>query len=335
MATYKDIHGNNIPIRSSDPSNPILGEAWYNSTSHVFKVRGFAPGTWTTGNNMAGTTLRNFQSTGSYTSAVVNGGVSSTAHINQTNEWDGTNWATGNGSPISGYARVAFGTQTAAVFAGGQNGPSTVYNTINEYDGTNWTTSPGTLAQPTRSARGTGTQTAGFISGGSTGDPPTVLNQSYTYDGTCMAAVAVMPTTRQQHGGGGTTQDLFLAYGGQVPPSNSPTATTLSWNGSAWTAVNSMNNAFGSMSTGTMSSSTSALSAANSWPSVSPNEQWDGTCWTVIANLNTQRAQACGSGTGANAFCAGGYDNSGGDQNTEATELWTGAAVGTQTVTVT
>ena len=334
MAEYREIFGEAVQSLPS-ATGTIEGQIWYDSGNNAFKLIALNPGAWTTGNNMAGTTLRNFQSTGSYTSAVVNGGVSSTAHINQTNEWDGTNWATGNGSPISGYARVAFGTQTAAVFAGGQNGPSTVYNTINEYDGTNWTTSPGTLAQPTRSARGTGTQTAGFISGGSTGDPPTVLNQSYNYDGTSMAATTAMPTTRQQHGGGGTTQDLFLAYGGQVPPSNSPTATTLSWNGSAWTAVNSMNNAFGSMSTGTMSSSTSALSAANSWPSVSPNEQWDGTCWSVIANLNTQRAQACGSGTGANAFCAGGYDNSGGDQNTEATELWSGAAVGTQTVTVT
>ena len=334
MAEYREIFGEAVQSLPS-ATGTIEGQIWYDSGNNAFKLIALNPGAWTTGNNMAGTPLRNFQSTGSYTSAVVNGGVSSTAHINQTNEWDGTNWATGNGSPISGYARVAFGTQTAAVFAGGQNGPSTVYNTINEYDGTNWTTSPGTLAQPTRSARGTGTQTAGFISGGSTGDPPTVLNQSYNYDGTSMAATTAMPTTRQQHGGGGTTQDLFLAYGGQVPPSNSPTATTLSWNGSAWTAVNSMNNAFGSMSTGTMSSSTSALSAANSWPSVSPNEQWDGTCWTVIANLNTQRAQACGSGTGANAFCAGGYDNSGGDQNTEATELWSGAAVGTQTVTIT
>ena len=334
MAEYREIFGEAVQSLPS-ATGTIEGQIWYDSGNNAFKLIALNPGAWTTGNNMAGTTLRNFQSTGSYTSAVVNGGVSSTAHINQTNEWDGTNWATGNGSPISGYGRVAFGTQTAAVFGGGQNGPSTVYNTINEYDGTNWTTSPGTLAQPTRSARGTGTQTAGFISGGSTGDPPTVLNQTYTYDGTSMAAATVMPTTRQQHGGGGTTQDLFLAYGGQVPPSNSPTATTLSWNGSAWTAVNSMNNAFGSMSTGTMSSSTSALSAANSWPSVSPNEEWDGTCWSVIANLNTQRAQACGSGTGANAFCAGGYDNSGGDQNTEATELWSGAAVGTQTVTIT
>ena len=332
MAEYREIFGEAVQSLSS-ATGTIEGQIWYDSGNNALKLIALNPGAWTSGNNTTGTALRTRQSTGTYTAAVTNGGVSSTAHVNQTNEWDGSNWSTGNGSPISGYSRCGFGTQTAAVFAGGQNGPSTVYNTINEYDGTNWTTSPGTLAQPTRSARGTGTQTAGFLCGGSDGDPPTVLNQSYTYDGTCVAAVTSMPTVTQNHSGGGTTQDLFLAYGGQVPPSNTSTAATLSWNGSSWTAVNSMNSTADNFA-GTFSSSTSALSAASSWPSVTPNEQWDGTCWTTIANLSTQRQSACGSGTGANAFVAGGYDNSGGDQNTEVTELWSGAAAATQTVTI-
>jgi len=176
MATYKNINGTNIPIRASDPTNPILGEIWYNTTSNTLKGQGYQAGAWTTGNNMTGTSVRAFQSTGSDTAAVANGGVSSVAHIDQTSDWDGTSWSTGTGSPVSAYSRVGFGTQTAAVFAGGQNGPSTVYNTINEYNGSSWTTSSGTLAQPTMSARGTGTQTAGFIAAGSSGDPPTKLN---------------------------------------------------------------------------------------------------------------------------------------------------------------
>jgi len=333
MAEYREIFGEAVQSLPS-ATGTIEGQIWYDSGNNAIKLIALNPGAWTTGNNMTGTVIRNMQATGSYTSAVTNGGISSVAHINQTNEWDGTNWSTGNGSPISGYGRIGFGTQTAAVFAGGQNGPSTVYNTINEYDGTNWTSSPGTLAQPTRSARGTGTQTAGFICGGSDGDPPTFLNQSYDYDGTCMAAVTSMPTVTQNHSGGGTTKDLFVAYGGQVPPGGAATAATVVWNGSSWTTANNMNNTAQNFA-GTFASSTSALSAASSWPSVSPNEEWDGTCWSTIANLNLQRAQASGTGTGANAFVAGGYDNSGGDQNTEATELWTGAAVGTQTITVT
>ena len=37
MADYININGNNIPIRASDPSNPILGEIWYNSTTNLLK----------------------------------------------------------------------------------------------------------------------------------------------------------------------------------------------------------------------------------------------------------------------------------------------------------
>jgi len=330
VATYYDIKGQKVQYISSDPSDVQEGQVWYNSTSNAAKVQGFQAGAWTSGNNMTGTSLRAFQSTGSVTAAVANGGVSSVSHINQTSDWDGTSWSTGTGSPVSGYSRVGFGTQTAAVFAGGQNGPSTVYNTINEYDGSTWTTSPGTLAQPTRAARGTGTQTAGFIAAGSDGDPPTILNQAYDYDGTSMTAVTSAPTAVDNAGGSGSSESAFLLYGGNTP--SGTTGLTNDWNGSSWTTVNSLNNAAQNVA-GTFSSSTSALFAATSWPAVAPNEQWDGTCWSVIANLNSQRVNSCGSGTGDSAFIAGGYDNSGPDQNTFATELWAGPGPITKTIT--
>jgi hypothetical protein len=38
MATYKGIKGFSIQNLSADPSNPIEGEMWYNSTSNVWKV---------------------------------------------------------------------------------------------------------------------------------------------------------------------------------------------------------------------------------------------------------------------------------------------------------
>src|SRR5210317_1542196 len=104
MSDYKDIKGLKVRYLASDPANPELGEVWYNSTSNVAKVQGYQAGAWTTGNNMTGTSVRAFQSTGSSTSAVANGGVTSAAHINQTSEWDGTSWSTGTGSPISAYS---------------------------------------------------------------------------------------------------------------------------------------------------------------------------------------------------------------------------------------
>jgi hypothetical protein len=53
MATYKGIQGFTIQNLSADPSNPIEGQVWYNSTSNVWKVtEATTVGAWATGNNM-------------------------------------------------------------------------------------------------------------------------------------------------------------------------------------------------------------------------------------------------------------------------------------------
>jgi hypothetical protein len=53
MATYKGIQGFTIQNLSADPSNPIEGQVWYNSTSNVWKVEeATTVGSWATGNNL-------------------------------------------------------------------------------------------------------------------------------------------------------------------------------------------------------------------------------------------------------------------------------------------
>jgi hypothetical protein len=53
MATYKGIQGFTIQNLSADPSNPIEGQVWYNSTSNVWKVEeATTAGAWATGNTM-------------------------------------------------------------------------------------------------------------------------------------------------------------------------------------------------------------------------------------------------------------------------------------------
>ena len=37
MTTYKELKGTNIQAVSSDPSNPIEGQVWYNTTDNVLK----------------------------------------------------------------------------------------------------------------------------------------------------------------------------------------------------------------------------------------------------------------------------------------------------------
>ena len=53
MATYKEINGTDITVVSSDPSNPVTGEVWYNTTTQ--KLKGYQQvlgNAWSTGGNM-------------------------------------------------------------------------------------------------------------------------------------------------------------------------------------------------------------------------------------------------------------------------------------------
>jgi hypothetical protein len=69
MATYKGIQGFTIQNLSADPSNPIEGQMWYNSTSNVWKVEeATTVGAWATGNNM-NTARRFLAGTGTQTEA--------------------------------------------------------------------------------------------------------------------------------------------------------------------------------------------------------------------------------------------------------------------------
>jgi hypothetical protein len=58
MATYKGIQGFTIQNLSADPSNPIEGEMWYNSTSNVWKVEeATTAGSWASSKGIQGFTI--------------------------------------------------------------------------------------------------------------------------------------------------------------------------------------------------------------------------------------------------------------------------------------
>ena len=51
MVTYKAEHGFQIKRYSSDPSNPIEGEIWYNSSTQALKVAPYLEA-WSSGGNL-------------------------------------------------------------------------------------------------------------------------------------------------------------------------------------------------------------------------------------------------------------------------------------------
>jgi hypothetical protein len=96
MATYKGIQGFTIQNLSADPSNPIEGQVWYNSTSNVWKVEeATTVGAWATGNNM-NTAREALGGAGTQTAGLGFGGYTGTAYTGATEEYDGTNWTNSN-----------------------------------------------------------------------------------------------------------------------------------------------------------------------------------------------------------------------------------------------
>ena len=74
MATYKEIKGTQIEVLASDPSNPVEGQVWYNSTSNVLKgLSAIASSSWATGGSL-NTSRYSLSGTGLQTAAIAFGG---------------------------------------------------------------------------------------------------------------------------------------------------------------------------------------------------------------------------------------------------------------------
>ena len=138
MAEYKGIKGFKVQYLSADPSNPIIGQTWYNSTSKDLKYTGAtAAGAWATGNNLntarsalggAGTQTEGL----GFCGQLIPGSLS-----NVTEEYDGTNWTTVNSTNTSKRLLGSAGTQTAGLGFGGYS-PGGASTATEKYNGTSW-----------------------------------------------------------------------------------------------------------------------------------------------------------------------------------------------------
>ena len=278
MSTYREIVGKKIKKVSSDPSDGLDGQMWYNSTTGT--LRGLAiTEAWSSSSNLVTAILGGItfgtQTAGSY----VTGFSPSISNSNANQEYNGTGWSTNTNFPSSqtGSGGGA-GPQTAGLVAGGGGGSRTA--DAFEYDGSSWTSTGGLpTAADNIGSCGTETQSNVIMAMGripSTGNAGN--NTTAVYNGSTFSSGPNVGTGRMfGPGGGAGTGTAGLVFGGFIDPSPNAMTNTEQYDGSSWTAGGSLNNPSGlNCGWGTQ---TSAMAQCNP-SSYKTFEGYDGTSWS-------------------------------------------------------
>jgi hypothetical protein len=294
------VFGGNVPPGSAPHANESNATEEYDGTS------------WTSGNNMA-TTVTNHGGSGTQTAAFSAGGNEGGTPKNNSQEYDGTNWSNGNNINTARQTLAGMGTQTAGLVVGGEvSPPSSSPGATEEYDGTNWTA--GTATNTGRhSSSGGGIQTAAIVFAGTTVSPDAVRDETELYDGTSWTEVADLATARTTVGGYNGPSSSGICIAGGAP---SLTGATEEWNFSAatitaaaWSSGEALNQIRRvGAGTGTQTSGM-IFGGLDTSTALGHTEQYDGTDWTEVGDLNTARGKL-GSATAGSQTAALGFGGS-------------------------
>ncbi len=328
MADYININGNNIPIRASDPSNPIVGEIWYNSTTNLLKGQALSTsGTWSTSGAM-NTGRSQVSGLGTLTAGLAAGTQTPAPNQVLTEEYDGSTWSVG-GNLNNGRADLnTFGVQTAGIAAAGDDFPAAPRGTTaaEEYNGSAWTSINPTVGGSYEggSAAAMGTQTSGLIVGGRTGPTASYTNATQEYDGTSFSSGTNYPSITYGSMLFGESLTTAISAGGESPGGILTGA--FSYDGSTWTSINAPTDSrYVGVGAGTSTVGLIFGGAGGSPDSRTQTETFDGTCFAADTNMANPRAGlAGGKVSGTSTWAAG--DAPG------ATENYAGA--GPETVTI-
>ena len=134
MATYKEIKGTQIEVLASDPSNPVEGQVWYNSTSNVLKGQAATTvGAWATGGSLNTARFYLAGAGASNSSGLAFGGRPYTA---ATESYDGSTWTSTASMPaartLNATSMGTYNTQSGMTFGGSTGGAT---NTTIEFTG--------------------------------------------------------------------------------------------------------------------------------------------------------------------------------------------------------
>ena len=119
----------------------------------------------------------------------------------------------------------------------------------------------------------------------------------------------VSPTPRFYVASAGTATSAITGGGEGNPASPAIRAESETWNGTAFTAISSLNTAKYSQA-GCGTSTAAAVAGGYTGSNTSQHEVWNGSSWTETTDINTARRFIFGSGASPAFLVSGGYVSS-------------------------
>ena len=320
IATTQEYNGNGWSSATNYPASrynvggfgTLTAGAVVGGYPDINETKEYDGSSWTAGGDYP-TGVYSISTHGTQTAGIAAGGgpAVTTSAIYNGSSWTATPGSLNNGRGAGGMA----GTSTAAVLMGGGTGPDPgVSNATEECDGSTWTSVTNT---PTNIEfqGATGSQTAAIYFAGRT---PTVVNKTFTYDGTSYSAASDMGTARYALARGTLgTQTTAIGCGGYASGTRSETEewniSTSATTAAAWASGGDLNQGrywLGTANQGTQNASMGFggyLTPGNTMYALT--EQYDGSSWTEVGDLVLARSQMSGAGTNTAGLCIGGYVN--------------------------
>ena len=283
------------------------GDIWYASSDKAYYFKSAAAGTWATTNG-SGQSSYGPTGFGTQTACVKAGGQNNYGTQSNVEHYNGSSWSNATNLPDARFAPMGFGIQTAGIVAGGHKTGTGDVDSTYSYDGSSWSTlnAIGEVKRGTGSTCGCGTQSAGIIAGGDSGD----ANRDHTkeWDGTNWSAGGDLPDMRGGNHMEGLPTACYTA-GGYTYDGSTTTYDKkgYDYDGSSWSTGTDCNNVRSNgISFGTYSAGVTAAGYATSGL-IYTTEVWDGTTWSNGNNTNYDYSSQGSAGNSSAGVSFNGY----------------------------
>jgi len=200
------------------------------------------------------------------------------------------------------YGSSSGGTANAYFVAGGNLSPPLggVTNKNEQYNGSGFS-EEGNLTTARMYSAGTGTVTAGLVTGGDQLPSPRYSVLVEEWNGTSWSEQNDIPQNKNMAAAG--PQTAAMIFGGSTP---SATSDTRFYDGTDWTSGPALNTARIGLRGGGNQTAAIAMGGDSS----AAVEEYNGSSWTSVTSLPANRSYFAGTGPQTNALAAGGYSGS-------------------------